>query len=146
MEAGAGGSTADGGFNNLRVQKTDSNGVIGTYYDEIAASISTAAGNYRLGAYNDSSGPNTLYAETGSLAAATGYTYKSLTEFALDTAVVWTCINYDDNSFKHHRTASASFPSGDGKVKSAAFGAFPNPFGTPDSDVNYKWVTKIRHS
>jgi len=106
--------------------------------------ITTAAGNYRLGVYDDNSNPNNLYAETGSLAAATGYTFKSLTEFALATTIVWTCMNYD-GGLQHKRTSVGSFPGG-GSIKSAAFGAFPNPFGTPDASFDYKWVSKVGHS
>lgn len=146
MESGTGGAVSDIDI-SLNVQKTDSSGIIGEYYNQIATKIVTQSGNYRQAVYDDSSAPNALLANTGSLTIpATGYNYESLTEFALSTTAVWLAVQPDNSTARLNRTGGV-YTNGDGKLKTYTYGtAFPNPAGSGYSDVNYKWVQKINHS
>jgi len=71
-------------------------GVIGNTYNSIAMSIKNApGGNYKLGAYDDNAGePDALYQQTGDFTPADEYTYRTVTDFDLTTAVVWLGSNH----------------------------------------------------
>lgn len=144
LESGAGGTNqGNGGF---EISKVDTLGVIGHYYDQIALDIVTPSGNYRMAAYDDNAGaPNNLYAETASLAQASGYTFKSLTEFALTTQQVYLALQSDSGGAPLFRYKTGGV-SGDVRYKPFSYGAFPNPAGSGFTLDTYKWVMKIGHS
>lgn len=118
-------------------------GVVGTYYNQLAVNIHTASGNYRLGLYDDSSGtPVNLYAETGSIAAATGFNFQSITEIPLSTSQNFIAVNCDNATLKVYRNLEAS---GDNIFKTWTYGAMQNPISGTSSGSG-RQNTKMGHS
>lgn len=106
--------------------------------------ITNAAGNYRLGVYDDNSNPNNLYAETGSLVVATGYTFKPVAEFALTTTGVWIAHIQNATSSQHYKSG---FATGATKYKTNTYSnGLPNPVGGGFTNETYKFVQKVGHS
>lgn len=103
LEVDLGGTPVNDTANNhVLLQKCSALGVVGSYYDQIAAKVGNSAGNIRMGVYDDtgSTVPNVKLAETGIIAmpASSTYTYQSITEFALTTAQAWLGMNWDNAS------------------------------------------------
>lgn len=73
-------------------------GVIGTVYNQLAVKMIGTTGNVKIGCYadNGSSAPSTLLADSGSNASATGYTYRTVTEFTLTTAKTWLAVLFSN--------------------------------------------------
>ena len=102
-----------------------------------------AAGYERVGVYDDSSNPNNLMAESTSAAVATGFGYKSVTEFALTTTQNWAAVCVDNAG------ASAKYTTVGGNLRitrSFTYGALPNPFGGAPSADNANMNCKVGHS
>lgn len=142
--------TAGGTTNNstslvglLNAIKLTTLGTIGHYYDRVAFDWNAAAGNERVGVYDDSSNPTNLMAESTSSANATGFGWKSVTEFALTTTQNWAAMCADNAS------ASAKYMTTGGNnrtTRSFTYGALPNPFGGTPSADNGNLNCKIGHS
>lgn len=137
--ATTGGNSA-GGIFCCRTDSSD--GTVGELYDQIAQAHSSNVGNYRLACYDDSSGVNAILGETGSQSADSAYTWLSVTEFALTTAIVWvgmqvensggTCVPYYRSS---GGVGTEALSQGYGVFATGAFGA---------SSPDYK--LKVGHS
>lgn len=120
-------------------------GVAGEYYDEIALYITSAAGNWRPGVYDDSGGnPNALLRDFGAFAASADYNYKTGTEFALTTNQAWATFNNDNGGL----TGYVGLTGADTtyrRYRNLSYGALSDPFGSPTGLANY-WRMKIGHS
>lgn len=143
LESGTG-ATLNGSGAGLEISKTDTTGTVGHLYDRVAASMNTASGNHRLGIYSDSSGPDVLEAETGSLAVTADYAWQTVTEFDLTTATNWLAWDADNTSceFKY----KTGYSSGDIRYKTYTYGALPNPAGAGYTSDTYKHLMKMGHS
>ena len=80
-------------------------------YDSIAISVDTASGENYMGNYTDNGGdPDALIASTGSIAMASGYTYKPVTEWTQDgTTNVW-CGYIVNNATANIENLNYDFP------------------------------------
>lgn len=105
-------------------------GIIGQYYDRIAANyFADGSGNDRLACYDESGGnPNAILAETGSSATLASFGWKSVTEFALTTVNLWICLQVDNADADCYFKASVNRVA-----KSQAYGAFSTGGFTPGS-------------
>jgi len=125
------------GHNGAILAASNSSGVVDTYYDRIALNVFSASSNERLGCYDDSSGPNAVLAETGSITSTNGYNFRSLTEFALTTTTVWLAMQTEAAQDLYYQSISRRF-------KVQAYGAFTT--GGFSSDTNPMPNMKISHS
>lgn len=116
-------------------------GTVGELYNQVALNVDTAVGNIRLAAYDDSSNPTNLYAETGSSAATADYNFRSVTEFDLDTAQNWAAWQQDDGDI----VVNSLVVTGGREFVAHTYGVFPDPFGSPTGDDNAENM-KIGHS
>jgi len=107
-------------------------------YDELAQDVNAAGGNYRLAAYDDSSGPNNLEAEAGSHSAATGVNVQSVTEWTLATATQFLAMQSDNNGNEHDTWAGTLY------LDAQSYGAFPDPISA-STDNAPNWG-QISHS
>lgn len=123
--------------------KMSSLGVIGEYYDQIALDIISGSGNYRLGIYDDSSGPVNLKGETGSVAVAAGYTWRAIPEFPLNTQQNWVAHLNDTSGFNLDRGSS---PASGRVYRTFSFAALPSTWGTPDVTDSSPPQCKMGHS
>ena len=148
LEVGSTGGvdTVSTNFLNLIEVPESAGGVIGNTYNSIAMSITTPlpGGNYKLGAYDDNSGePDVLYEQTGNLTPDDGYTFRTVTDFNLDTAVVWLGHN--------HSTGVLSIESGTAgttwdrryKIGFNYGSSMPNPAGTGFSTLSTRMRMKL---
>jgi len=119
-------------------------GTVPECYDQVAVSVTIAAGNTRLALYNadGTPHPDVLMGETDSHTTVADYTFHSMTEFDLDTAT-----NYiaHQNSVASTVNSDGGGASGDMEFRGFTFGAYPDPFGGPTASTFLtKW--KIGHS
>lgn len=130
----------------IQASKASSLGIIGKLYDQIALKVTTSSGNIHLGVYDDSSAPNVLLADSGSIAcpASSSYTYQSVTEFSLTTTQTWLAWSADNTTITV-RTANNTDTNAR-KVHNMAYGALSNPFGSIAFTDNYSNVMKTGHS
>ena len=93
-------------------------------YDRLALNAFSGGANYILGAYDDSSNlPNNLLASTASMVLASGFNWKTVTEFQIATVRTY-CAFQVSNSSQSIYQNSASTNSLDGNV----FGSLTDPF------------------
>jgi len=143
LETYAGSSNNTGTIGSqLWVTKLPNTGIIGQFYDQIALDINVAAGNIRLGCYDDSTGPVNLKSQTGSTAAATGYPFIACTEFALTTTQNWLALANSSASIDVRYDAGTATPRWD---KSFTYGSLPDPSGASFTN-NLGFKMKIGHS
>ena len=119
-------------------------GVIGTTYDRIAISLTTATGNCYLGSYTDSSdAPADLEATTGAISSPASYAWQSLTEWSLTTTVNWLATHSDTaNGVDTDYVAGAA----DNRVYIVrSYQALPDPYGAGTDNINAAQM-KIGHS
>jgi len=123
----SGGIYANRASNSLCIYATSgTDGTTDECYDQIAFDSNNTTGNIRLGAYNDDSGPDDLYASTGSIANTADYAFKSLTEFTLTTDKTW--LAYLKSAASQGKQKSdASFER---FFKTFTYDTLPNPAGT----------------
>ena len=140
-------SSNDTGNSNHLLGAKSTGATNNAYYDEIALNVVTAAGNVHLGAYTDSSGPNTLYCDTGSLSSPGSgtYTYQSVTEFKVSSSTIWLVLTTDNNSLNYKAKADGSTSTS--FAATYTYGALTNPLSgagsnTGGADPNMK----INHS
>lgn len=120
---------------------------VGNLYDEMAVNRRTGTTNIRMGCYDDLSYfPENLLGETGSAAwSSIGYTYQSMTEFAMTTAQFW--LGYvleSSGAGGWSRTSDAQM-----EYRAYTYGALPDPADNGGSLNNNGIRTineKIRHS
>ena len=130
----------------IQASKVNADGIGNTWYDQIALSVVNGVGNIHLGAYEDSSGPNTLLVDSGSIAspASSSYTYQAVTEYQITTVRVWLAFNASNGAFTQ-RTANNSI-AGFRKGHTQSYAALDNPFGTVAYTDAYPVVMKTKHS
>ena len=113
-------------------------GVINTCYNKIAIDIGTAAGNGRLAAYTDDSGPKDLLSQTDSFVVTADYDYKDIPEFTIPSADFWLAFQLDHVDVR----TKGQNPFGTGySYDSHSFGAFADPYsqsGTGTVGINIK--------
>jgi hypothetical protein len=104
----------------LILLSTNNSGVIGEYYDRIAADVTVISGNNRLAVYDDlSTEPNDILAETASIAVIGSFGWNNVTEFPLTTVRVWAGHQFDN------ATAALNFAAATTRAsKSQAYGVF----------------------
>lgn len=143
ITVGGSSNTANGQQGVIRCVKATT-GVPNSFYDQLGANISSAAGNIRLAAYDTvSSEPENLYSETGSVASATGFPVHSVTEFMLVTSDFWIAVQHDNVSNTIYYTEAGSPVE---YQKNHTYGPAPNPI-TPDSGPNtLGYNLKAKHS
>jgi len=117
-------------------------GVIGNTYNSIAMSIKNApGGNYKLGAYDDNSGePDALYEQTGDFTPDATYTYRTVTDFNLDTAVVWLGNNHSTGVLNVEQGTAGTTWDRRYKIGFAYGSSMPDPAGTSFSTA----TTRVR--
>lgn len=115
------------------------------FYDYLKWDLVAAAGNARVGLYDDSSGPNNLLSESASLAAVANYTTKyAITEVQVLQTSAWLTHNQDNAgsqwSYWGNGTNTRWYRSG------FSYGAFPNPWGGVTNDTNNSPRMKTGHN
>ena len=117
-------------------------GVIGDKYNRIKSRLSTAAGNYKMGVYQQTSNvPSTLYNGTGSLTAVND-NWESLTELTLVQTTVWGAQKFSSDSLVTYYVNG----TGNRVYKAHDYAtAFPDPFGSGTADA-YPNQMKLGHS
>tara|TARA_R110000803_G_scaffold90199_1_gene157512 strand:- start:38 stop:856 length:819 start_codon:yes stop_codon:yes gene_type:complete len=96
------------GNNNIQCFRLPS-GDLTDLYDQVALNIAASSGSVKLSVYDDSSGePENLYSTEVENASATGYTYRSLTEFGLNTVQNWAAFNNTANGMHPAHTVGST--------------------------------------
>jgi len=138
-------NTHGGGFNTLITAQKTTNGVVGQWYDRIAVNCFNSTGNVRVGCYNDSGAlPNTLYAESGSNAADSAYTWRTVTEFQLTSVATWASFMCDNASTDIYFTSGLALTEVEWDT-GASYGAFPSPFNN-DAQNSQGVEQKVGHT
>lgn len=134
-----------GSSGEIQANKAISLGIIGKLYDRIALSVTNSSGNIHEGVYDDSTGPNVLLADTGSIAcpASSSYAFQSVTEFSLTTTQIWLALEADNTTITF-RAANNSIANSR-KVHNQSYGALSNPFGSIAFTDGYSGVMKTSH-
>ncbi len=144
LESNAGASTYTGNSaGGIYACRTDASGDVTDLYDRLAMSDQNSLGNQRLASYSDSGSttPDVIYAETGSNALDSAYTWRSVTEFGLTTALTWIAMQVDNSG----GTAYPYYTAGAGitYAKSQVMGAFTTTgFGSSSPD----YLMKMGHT
>jgi len=137
--------THGSGFNTLITAQKTTNGIVDQWYDRIAVNCFNSTGNVRVGCYNDSGAlPNTLYAESGSNAADSAYTWRTVTEFQLTSVATWASFMCDNASTDVYFRSGLALT----EVKwdtGASYGAFPSPFNN-DAQNSQGVEQKVGHT
>lgn len=117
-------------------------------YDEIAISVDTASGLNYMGNYTDNGGvPDALIASTGSIAMASGYTYKSVPEWTQDgTTNVWCGYIVNNATAKIDNLNYNVVPYNFRRYTGTVTYELPNPFNPINSFDHYPHQMKIKHS
>lgn len=101
--------------------------VIGSYYNEVALDIVTAAGNIRLGVYSGTTGgnPTNLYSESASIASPSSgtFSFQIINEFQLTDTSTWIAFQANSASLSINYLDSGT---NDWDV-AFTYGAFQNP-------------------
>lgn len=138
------GNLGNFGGNIVRAFKLPS-GTVGEYYDRVAVSALNSNGNLTLAIYDDSSGdPVNRMGLTSSNAADSAYTWRSVTEFALTTAVNHAAYIASNGTFQCQSTTGPS-DSQDGHI-TGGYGDPADPFGSIDFSNTDQARMKIGHS
>jgi hypothetical protein len=120
------------------------NAIAQAWYDRIALSVNTPAGNYHIGCYDDNSNPNNLLVDSGSLAVPSGYTYQAVTEFQAPSTTIWLALTVNNTSLSPHYWSS---PTLGRHYKTFTYGSLPNPAGTGYTiDATTAYIMKTTHS
>lgn len=142
---GTGGGYPNFGLNHLEAGKCTTF-TAQAWYDQIKFSLGAAAGNVRVGLYDNNAGaPNNLLGESASLTAVANYTTNyPITECQVLATTAWITHNQDSNgsqwNFWDNGTGIRYYRSG------FAYSAFPNPWGGTDNDTNNAPKMKASHS
>lgn len=144
IELGTGGTAGDFSDTGKLYAFGTGTGVAGQYYDRVAADISTAAGSYVIGIYDESGGnPTNRLADSGPQTASVAFAWVNVTEFALTTNNVW-FIWANDNSSNRLQYMTTG-----GTAHTASYTKFntlPNPIGTLTSAGTIRGHLKVGHS
>ena len=143
--ANTGSSASDYANDHLLINKLVPTGNIGEYYDRVAATVVTQAGNINMGFYDDVAGtPTNRLAQTGSISCpAAGYVWQSLTETAITTAQVWAAMNHDSATARFTRWAQTLGDLKFNQPQTSVALANPTPSLTNNASI---FQMKIGHS
>lgn len=133
--------TASSDGNIYAIRKT-SGVTANTLYNQLAIDIFAASGNVRLAAYHDSgSVPDTLYSETSSFAAATGYGYQSCTEYEILQTIVSLAMQLSSSTCDVYYDTSLTRWS-----YTQAFGAFAADISSASNAGAVAYAQKTSHT